>query len=496
MGLARHVSWTAISQVSRQVLQVAVGVILARILTPEDFGLVGLTVVFTGFANLFADLGLGAALIQRKDVTDPDFSFVFWLNLLTGITLTIATILCAPLVAGFYHEPRLIGITRLLALCPAIGSLGLVPGSLMQKQFRFKALAITDLGSVIVSSVITCWAAAIGLGVTSLVLQAISIQASSVIFRWIAARWYPKFSFNFKSGRRLIPFGSGMLGSFLVNYWVRNGDNLLVGRFCGAAPLGLYSRSYALMVLPVNQVNTVLSPVLFPALSLVQNSKSELRRIFLFANQAIAVIAFPLMFGLAVVADDFVHVLWGDRWRATAAIISVLAIAGAANAVGTTSGWIYMATGRTDRMLWWTMATSPVYLLGFALGLRWGAFGVAVGYAAVYYLVLWYPLWRIAGSLIDLSFREIMLNLRGPFICTAIMVAGIIALRTGLGSALPQSVRLAISVIVGACLYIGSIQRMKVPAYFYLRDRVALLASRVFNIQMFRGTRNQQDNNV
>jgi PST family polysaccharide transporter len=481
MGLARHLSWTAISQVSRQVIQVALGVVLARLLTPEDFGLIGLTVVFTGFANLFSDLGLGAALVQRKDITDRDLNFVFWLNLLTGITLTIVTILCAPLIAQFYHEPRLIGITRLLGICPVISSLGLVPGSIMQKQFRFKALAITDLGSVIVSSVLACWAAAIGLGVMSLVIQAIAIQASAVCFRWAAAKWYPTFRLSFKSGRRLVPFGSGLLGSSLVNYWVRNGDNLLVGRFCGAVPLGLYSRSYTLMVLPVNQVNTVLSPVLFPALSLVQDSKAELRRVFLFANQAIAVIAFPLMLGLAVVTDDFVHVLWGDRWLGTVAIIRVLAIAGVGNAIGTTSGWIYMAVGRTDRMLWWTMASSPVYLLGFIAGLRWGAFGVAVGYAAAFYLVLWYPMWRMAGSLIDLSFRKIMTNLRGPFVCAAVMVAGIIALRWMLGSALHPAVRLLVSILTGACLYIGAIEIANVPAYHYLKGRAALLVHRAFD---------------
>jgi PST family polysaccharide transporter len=486
MGISRHISWTAISQASRQLLQVALGIVLARLLTPEDFGLIGLTIVFTGFAGLFADLGLGAALVQRKDITEQDLNFVFWLNFLTGIILTIATMLCAPLVANFYHEPRLIEITRLLGICPAISSLGLVPGSIMQKQFRFKELAISDLGSVIISSLLAVWAAASGLGVMSLVIQSISIQASVVLFRWIAVKWYPSFHLSLKSGKRLVPFGSGLLGSTLINYWLRNGDNLLVGRFCGAVPLGLYSRSYTLMVLPVTQVHAVLSPVLFPALSSVQESKSELRRVFLFANQAIAVLAFPVMLGLAVVADDFVKVLWGDRWLGTVPIIRVLAVCGLANAVGTTSGWIYMAVGRTDRMLWWTMVASPIYLIGFIIGLHWGALGVAVGYAVALYFVIWYPQWRLSGSLIDLSFRKIMLNLLGPFICAIVMALGVLVLRILVGSALPPAIRLPVSILTGACLYIGAIQMANVPAYSYVRGRAVLVMHRLFNTLRFR----------
>jgi PST family polysaccharide transporter len=472
MGLARHVSWTALSQTARQLLQVALGIVLARLLTPEDFGLIGLTIVFTGFAGLFADLGLGAAIVQRKDISEQDLNFVFWLNLLTGIALTLVTILCAPLIARFYHNPRLVTITVLLGLGPLISSLGLVPGSLMQKEFRFKALAVADVVTLVVSGGIACWFAFRGFGAMSLVFQALATQGCSVALRWGMVKWRPGWSIGWKAGSRLLPFGSGLLGSSLVNYWFRNGDNLLVGRFCGAFQLGLYSRGYSLMMLPVTQVHSVLTPVLFPALSLMQHSKAELRRVFLFANQAIAVVAFPLMLGLAVVADDFVKVLWGDRWLGTVAIIRVFAIAGLGSAVGTTVGWIYMATGRSDRMLWWTLVASPVYLGCFALGLRWGALGVSIAYAVAQYLLLWYPSWRLPGSLIDLSFLKIMLNLRGPFVCALLMALGVLALRLALGSALPPAIRLPLSILTGACLYIGALQIVNVPAYSYIRGRV------------------------
>jgi PST family polysaccharide transporter len=417
--------------------------------------------------------------VQRKDISDQDLNFVFWLHLMTGVMLTLISVLSSPLIARFYHEPRLILITEILGLGPVISSLGVVPSSVMQKEFRFKALAVADMVTVVLSGGAGCWFAFRGLGAMSLVIQALVAQASLVALRWGMVRWRPGFSLNWKAGSRLLPFGTGVLGSSLVNYWFRNGDNLLIGRFCGAMQLGFYNRGYNLMMLPLTQVHSVLSPVLFPALSTMQHSKSDVRRLFLFANQAIGVIAFPLMLGLAVVADDFVKVLWGDKWLGAVTIIRVLAIAGVGNSVLTTVGWIYMAMGRTDRMLWWTMTVSPGYVICFALGLRWGALGVAIAFALAVCVIFWYPQWRMAGSLIDLSFSEAMLNLRGPFVCALLMAFGVLALRLALGSALPPAIRLPVSILIGTCLYIGALQMANVPAYSYIRGRVLLMFDRV-----------------
>lgn len=471
MSLSRNISWTAFSQVIRQSLQIIIGIVLVRLLTPEDFGLIGLTSVFTGFAGLFSDLGLGAAIVQREDISEPDLNFVFWSSLLVGAVLTIVTILSAPLIAGFYHDSRLIKITDLTALSFAIAALGIVPSSLMQKSLRFKALAVADMVTVVFSGGIACWCAFRGFGVMSLVIQGLVAQVSSTILRWSMVKWHPVLALSWRAGRRLLPFGSGLLGSNLVNYWARNGDNLLIGKFCGAVQLGLYNRGYSLMMLPLMQIHSVLGSVLFPILSSMQYSKNEMRRVFLFANQGIAVVAFPLMLGLAVVADDFVKVLWGDRWASAVAIIRVLAIAGVANSIYTTVGWIYMATGRSDRMLWWTMVTSTIFVGSFALGLRWGALGVSIAFATTMYLVIWYPHWRLAGSLIDLSFHSFMSNLRGPLLSSLFMALGVLALRALLVPTLAPVIRLLVSVLAGVCLYVGALQVANVPAYLYMRER-------------------------
>jgi PST family polysaccharide transporter len=447
-----------------------VGIILARLLTPEQFGLVGLTIIFTGFAGLFTDLGLGAGLVQRLDVTDRDLDFVFWSNLAVGATVTMVVMLCTPLIARFYHEPRLLTITPLLGLCPLLGSLGLVPGSLMQKAMRFKELAVIDMVTIIVSGSIGCACAFAGYGVMSLILQTLSAQVLSSVFRLAVVRWHPRFRLNWNEGRRLLPFGSGLLGANLVNYWLRNGDNLLVGKFCGAVQLGFYARAYSLMMLPLTQVHAILSPVLFPALSSMQNSKCELRRSFLFANQAIAVVAFPLMLGLSASADDFVRVLWGDHWIGSIPIIRVLALNAVGNSVGTTTGWVFMSVGRTDRMLWWMMGASPLLLCSFIIGVRWGGLGVAIAYT-IASLVLWYPQWRFAGSLIDLSFRSAMINIMRPFACSLFMAGCVVMLRLTLDPTMAPAIRLPIVIAAGSVLYIAAIEMSDVPAYLYMRNR-------------------------
>lgn len=471
VAIARHVSWTGLGQFLCQSAQFIAGVALARLLTPEDFGLVALTAVFTGFAALFADLGLGAALVQQREVTKNDLDFAFWLNGLVAGAVTVAVIVSASGVAGFFHEPRLIKITRLLALCPLLGSIGMVPGSLMQKHGRFKELALIDVSAMSVSLAGACTAAFLGLGAFSLVLQALLIQLLTSSLRLVRAGWRPHSNVNWREGWRLLPFGTGLFGSNAINYWLRNGDNLLVGRFCGAVQLGLYIRAYNLLMLPLLQIHAVLGPVVFPVLSALQGSKNDLRRVFLFANQAIAVVVFPLMIGLATVADDFVIVLFGIRWAGAIAMVRVFALLGVAQSIGTTTGWIYMSVARTDRMLRWVIVASPLILSSFLLGVRWGGLGVSIAYSIVV-AILWYPQWRLAGSLIDLSFRDAMINVSRPLICSLCMAFCVLGMRMAIGNWLAPPLRLSLLVLVGAGIYLTGLHCCRVPAYDFMRSRV------------------------
>lgn len=470
MAILRNVSWTGAGQVIRQGTQFVLAIFLARLLTPADFGLVALVTVFTGFAGMFADFGMGSAVVYRQDATPAELDFAFWLNIAVGLLLTSLCFLAAPLVGAFYGDPRVVPLMRVVGVTFAIGSFGTVPNSLLQKAFHFRALATVDVVCSTCAGVLAVFLAFRGLGVWSLVAQALAAAAIAPVLKWTLVRWKPGFRFRWRDGSRLWRFGTNLMGFSVVNYWCRTGDNLLIGKFCGAVELGLYTRAYALMLLPVSQVHGVLSSVMFPTLAGMQQSKEALRRTYLLACQSIALVAFPIMFGLMVEADDFIHVLWGPRWAEVVPIIRILAIAGLGNAIGTTVGWIYTATGRTDLMFKWSLFTAPVLLASFAVGLHWGAVGVAVAYTIAFYALLWYPTWVIPGRLIDLSFSQAMRNLAGPFAASAIAGLSSLALRLALPAG-PQWLRLAFTAAAALIVYGVAVHLLRVPAFVSIRSK-------------------------
>jgi PST family polysaccharide transporter len=442
-------------------------------LTPQDYGLLALTTILTAFMSLFATGGLGAAIVQKADLSESQVDFVFWTNLLVGSTLSGLLALLAPFVAVFYNEPRLSDVVPIMALAFIPTGLETVPAALLQKNFRFRELAIADTGAALVSGLLALYLAYSGFGVYALVLQALALQTVSAFLKWRASRWTPSFRYSWATGKVLLSYGFNLLGFNLVNYWGRNGDNFLIGFFRGSVELGLYSRAYNLMMLPVVQVHSVLSGVMHPALSAKQKDHASLRSSFLMANQTIALIMFPTMMGLIAIAPDLIPLLFGPQWSGVVPIIQVLAFAGMGGAVGTTTGWIYMAVGRTDLQFRWSLAAVPVLLLSYWVGVHYsGALGVAVAYNVALYGILWCPQWHLAGRLIGLSLSESMRNLWKPFVCSMVMLGALVLLRAKLPAAYNPWVRLAVLVGAGTGLYAVGVEALHIPAYRSLRGKI------------------------
>lgn len=422
MAIVRHVTWTGASQVIRLAVQFTVSVILARLLGPEVFGLLALANVFVGFARIFSDFGLGSALVQQSGASAEDRSFIFWINLIVGVVLTAAMAASAPLIAAFYHDPRLIPITLLVSPEFFVSSVGILPKSLLQKEFAFQRLAVIEIGGAVSSAVVGIVLALRGWGVYSLVFASLADAVVSTALAWKAVPWLPSLAWRSTRTRGLLSYGLGLLGFNTLNYWMRNGDNLLIGKFCGAWELGIYNRAYSLLLFPVSQVHQVLTKVMFPALAAVQHSKTDFRKLYLRGCRDISFVMFPVMVGLIVTADDFITAVYGRRWVAVIPVIRILAIAGVGQCIGTTVGWIYTASGRTDLMFKWSVWSAPVLIAAFIIGVRSGAVGVAAAYT-VACVLLWYPMWRVAGSIIDLDFKTTMLAVARPFACAVLMSA-------------------------------------------------------------------------
>ncbi len=458
----------------RQAVQIGVSIVLARLLVPADFGLIGMVLVFTGFAQYLNELGFGAALIQRPHIEEQHCSSVFWLNLLLGALIAAALFLGAPLLALFYQEPALVSLTRLISLNFLILPLILVQNTLARRRLDFRLVGLIDLLSILISGLGAVVLALLGLGVWSLAWQVLIGSAVMALGWWLASRWRPHFVFDRSAIAELWGFSSHMFGTNTLNYWVRNGDNLLVGKFLGDASLGLYTRAYSILLVPLAQVSTVLGRVMFPVLSKVQTNRPLVKRTYLRSIALIGFIFFPLTLGLFVTADRFVLLLWGANWTGVTPVLRIFCLAGTVQVITITTAWIYQSQGRADRMFRWTLMAGVLSLVGIAIGVMLGSIeSVAAIYTLVSCVILLYPTFAIPGKLIELTFGEVMRSIVGVLGCAIAMAVLVSLLNLVLPLEWPNWLSLAVQVLCGAAIYGLLAHLLRLPAY---REAVTLFA--------------------
>jgi O-antigen/teichoic acid export membrane protein len=461
--------WSLGAQFLRQGSQFLIAVFLARLLTPPEFGLVAMVVVFSGFAGLFSDLGFGPALVQRQEIEERHYCSVFWLNVAFGIVLGVVLASASPLIAKFYREPRLIPIVLLVGLCFPINSLGLVQKASLTRQMDFRALGLIDIGNVTLSGVIAIVLAWRGFGVWSLVCQMLCLTIFEVAGLWWFSSWRPRVFFDRTAIRELFGFSSNLTGFTAINYWYRNGDNLLVGKFFGSAALGIYSRAYNLMLMPLSQITYVVSKVMFPALSRLQDDKARVKSIYLRSIALIALVTFPLMLGLLVVADHFILAIYGNAWAGAIQILRIFCVLGMVQSISSTAGWIYQSQGRTDWMFWWGVICAFLSIGAMMLGVRLGsAMAVAVCLTAIG-ILLTPPGFSISGKLIGMTLRDVVQSTWSVLACAAAMACSVWALGVFLPSSWSHWVFLSVEVPFGAVVYALLLHVSQLAPYQELR---------------------------
>jgi O-antigen/teichoic acid export membrane protein len=249
-----------------------------------------------------------------------------------------------------------------------------------------------------------------------------------------------------------------------VNYWARTLDQLLIGRFVGPAALGIYSRAYSLMLMPLSQVSRVVGRVMFPALSAIQDDKPRVKRVYLKSISVIGLITFPMMIGAFATSDHFILALLGNKWAGVIPVFKIFCLVGLLQSIWTTVGWIYQSQGRTGLYFAMGLIASAVFVLAFVIGIRWGIMGVAWSYA-IGNLVLWYPFWRIPGRLIDLSFSEMIRSLSPAFFCALVMGIAVWAVGGSWPIRMPHWQYLAIQVPLGVVLYFALVVWLKLASW-------------------------------
>lgn len=425
--------------------------------------------VITSFANIFAEMGFSAALVQKTDVQPVHLSSVFWLNLGVGLFLTLIFIAGSPFIARFYDEPILLPLTIFIATNFLIGSLTIVQKTMMTKALDFRRLSIVDITAVTVSGFIAIILAYFGAGIWSLAVQSVLATTITTIMMWKLGRWRPSLVFNWVAIKELLGFSLNLFGTQLLNYWVRNLDYLLIGRFIGSQPLGVYKNAYSVMLFPLANVSRVISRVMFPSLSLIQQDKERVKGVYLRATRTIALVTFPMMIGLFVVVDDFVLAVFGQQWIGMIPILQIFCLVGMLQSIGTLTGNLYLSQGRSDLQLRVGLFVHTNAILWIVIGLQWGVVGVAVG-VAIAAILNSYPSFSFAGRLVHLTYWQIWQGLVGILGCALLMAAAVWGIKLGLPSLWPHWVRLGISVLSGAIIYGGLIHFLRVPAYLETRQ--------------------------
>jgi len=464
---ASGVLWSGISQAARVLIQTAALAVLSRLLPPTDFGLLAMAAVVTTLINLLRDMGTASAVIQREALASELLDTVFWFNIGLGMALGVLVAMLAIPIAAAFHQPHLAGVLTALASGFPVASSAAVHQALMERALQFRTLARIEISSAVIALAAAAVAALSGLGVYSLVLNALVATLISTLQLWFASPWRPTLRWDGAQFRQLWGF-SGNLASFQVlNYFARNADTMLIGRFLGATDLAWYNMGYKLMLFPLTNLSAVVFRSLFPVFSRKQSDTASFGALYLRATGAIALFTAPLMAGVWVLRKPFVEVFFGEKWLPVADVLAWLAPIGCMQSLLSTVGLIYLGVGQTRTMLRWGVFASTLTLLAFVVGLQWGYVGVARSYAVVN-LLLFYPGFAIPLRLLGLHFRD-LLKAVAPQLLTALVMAALIGTLDQLFTSGESALfRLSVLTASGLCIY-GS------AAYLFMRSNLQAL---------------------
>ncbi len=422
-GLAlRGGAITAAAQAASLLLHLGSTILLARLLTPEAFGLIAMVVAITGFAALFSDLGLSIATIQRGEITHAQVSALFWVNVTAGSVIGVLVAALSPIIAWFYAEPRLTSITLVIASTFVLGGIAAQHKALLQRRMQLDRLAAIDLTALLAGIATAVILAASGAGYWALVSSLVVNSAITASLSWAFSGWRPGRPTQASGLRSLLAVGGNLTGFNLVNYAVRNLDNVLIGWWWGASPLGLYDRAYRLFMFPLSQINQPISRIAIPVLARLQGDPTRYKRAYLRMLGMLLITIIPGVVFILATADWLIPTLLGAQWAHIVPIFSWLALAALVQPLNNTVGWLFITQDRSREMLQWGLVGGGLSILSFLAGLPWGPTGVAACYAVSGLLirtplVLWWVSRR--GAIRGKDFTDIIF----PF-ATAAAMAG------------------------------------------------------------------------
>ncbi|MCU1595727.1 MAG: colanic acid exporter [Frankiales bacterium] len=465
--------WSGVGSLGTQVVTIAISVVLSRQLVPGDFGLMALATTAAGVMVLICEAGFVTSIVQRKEINQLLLSSVYWVQVALGALGALLLVLLARPTAAFYGDDRLVGVVVALSIMPLLSGFGAVPRALLVRRLDFKTLSLIDLLSLLVGGTFGIVAAAMGAELWSLVYYSIAQSIVQTWGRMRQAHWRPDRKLSRVELSDIFGFARSVYGSQLLTYVTRNGDNVLVGRFLGVRQLGLYTRSYTLLLFPSQKIAAVLGSAVQVALAKISDDKPRCRRVYLESCQLIFFVTTPVMLGLAILSKETVLTLFGSKWEAMWPTASVLAVVALFEPLTTTTGWVFLSQNRADLSLKLGLLSGPFLLAGVALGLLGGdSFSVAVGYG-VGSLILGPVFVSRAIGLLDMNLREFARGLAPALGCGVLMGAAIFPLRLFLvQQGTPDALVLLACGALGAVVYLAAAHKADVAGLQHVTNHL------------------------
>jgi PST family polysaccharide transporter len=385
------------AQAAKFLLNFLAAAVLARLLGPNDFGLIGMVLGVTGLVGVLKELGLSTATVQRESITKQQVSNLFWINVAFSGVLTSVCAGMAPLMAKFYHDPRVTGVMLALSFTFLLTGSQVQHQALLARQMRFHAVALIDAGALGIGFAVACILAWIGYGYWALVIQQLVYAGSGMVLTWCTSKWRPIRPTRNSGVGAMVKFGAHLTIADFIGQAAINSDNILIGRYFGAAPLGLYTRASLLLAKPIQQVVTPIGAVIIPVLSRLQSDTERYRRSYMRAYDTIALFIFSFSAVSFVLAKPLVLVILGAKWKDSIPLFAAFTLVAISGPLALICSWIYESQGRGREQLRNHILAGSATLGSYVLGLHWGPIGVIYSIAVVSLLVRLPLVYYLAG---------------------------------------------------------------------------------------------------
>jgi O-antigen/teichoic acid export membrane protein len=453
-------------------LRIVALMVLARVLDPKDFGFIGMVTAITGALNLFRDFGLSAAAVQHASLTNEQSSTLFWINVAVGATLSLVLVAMAPFVVAFYREPSLFWVTIALASVFLISAAGIQHSALLQRRMRFTSLATIDVASQASSVVVGLVMAMSGFGYWSLVGMSITVPTVGTLGLWLVSQWRPGQPQMRAGVHSMMRFGGTVTLNGLLVYVAYNLEKALLGRFWGPEAVGIYGRSFQLINIPTESLNSAAGAVVFPVLSRVRDDPGRFKNYFLKAYALVMALTIPIAIGCALFADDLLLVLLGPKWSEAAPVFRLLAPTILIFAMINPMVWLLYSLGLVERSLKIALAIAPVVIAGYVVGLPYGPKGVAFGYSAM--LALWlipHIVWCVRGT--PIAVGDVLLTVTRPIVSGLLAAAAAFGVQSYFG----QSGEPALRLLLGGSVFLSA----------YLAMLLYVMGQKILYVDLVRG---------